>query len=193
MLRDERFYVPLIAAYSGMRLEEICQPRSEDTGVAEDVPCIFVRAGEGRRIKTANAHRAVPIHPVLVDAGLLEHRDRMAGDASGLLFSELGFTRDGQPSPLDPRERHGGAISTWFGHYCTRVGLSDLALVFHSFRHGFIGHESYFPGYAPGVLADTVRALSYGIEDEARAQLQNPRLSFAPRYPAARVRQSRGA
>ena len=218
MLRDARFYVPLIAAYSGMRLEEICQLRSEDIGVAEDVPCMFVRAGDGRRIKTANAHRAVPIHPVLVDAGLLEHRDRMAGDASGLLFPELGFTRDGQPSPLGPRERHGDAISTWFGHYCTRIGLSDPALVFHSFRHGFIqrlfntagveeakvkaivghanegeSHESYFRGYAPGVLADTVGALAYGIEDDLRAQLQNPRLSFARRYPAARVRRSRGA
>ena len=218
MLRDARFYVPLIAAYSGMRLEEICQLRCADIEVCEGMACMIVRPGEGRRIKTASARRAVPIHPVLLDAGLLGHRDRMSGDASGLLFPELGFTRDGEPSPLDPKERYGDAISTWFGHYCARVGLSDPALVFHSFRHGFIqrlfntagveeakvkavvghanegeSHESYFRGYAPGVLADTVGALSYGIEDTLRAQFEDPRLSLARHYPAPRVRRSRSA
>lgn len=105
MLRDARFYVPLIAAYSGMRLEEICQLRCADIEVCEGVECMIVRRGDGQRIKTGNARRAVPIHPVLLDAGLLDHRDRMSSDASGLLFPELGFTRDGQPSPLGPEER----------------------------------------------------------------------------------------
>ena len=53
--------------------------------------------------------------------------------------------------------------------------------------------KSYFRGYAPGVLADTVGALSYGIEDDWRAQLQNARPSFARSYPAPRVRRSRSA
>ena len=209
-LRDARFYAPLIAAYSGMRLEEICQLRRADIDHSDGVPCMFVHPGAGRVVKNASARRAVPIHPVLIEAGLLDHRARTAGSGEDLLFPELGFTRDGKPSPLAPEERYGDAISAWFGRHCAQIGLDDPALVFHSFRHGFIerlfnthgieeakvkavvghanageSHGSHFRGYAARVRAADNRAHrseapEHGTRAAPRPQAQRPRRRSNP-------------
>ena len=53
IIRDENFWLPLIAVFSGMRQEEICQLRLEDVRQAEGIWVFDLREGDGRQLKTA--------------------------------------------------------------------------------------------------------------------------------------------
>ncbi len=53
--RGARFYVPLVALYSGARLNEICQLATDNVQTMDGVQVIVIRAGGGRLAKTAAA------------------------------------------------------------------------------------------------------------------------------------------
>ena len=68
----------------------------------------------------------MPIHPVLIKAGIIAYRDAMAKEA--WLFPHLVPANNGQRS---------GNWSKWWGRYARQtIGLSALTC-FHSFRHSF--------------------------------------------------------
>jgi len=74
-----KFWIPLIAAYSGMRLEEIAQLTPEDiitdpeTGIEYFNLIDGTRAdGNRQEIKNDNSRRAVPIHSKLYEMGISE-------------------------------------------------------------------------------------------------------------------------
>ncbi|WP_394664577.1 DUF6538 domain-containing protein [uncultured Sphingomonas sp.] len=65
--RRARFWIPLIALTSGMRLNEICQLDTADVLLRDGVPCLHIREGVGgendfKRLKTAASERIIPIH-----------------------------------------------------------------------------------------------------------------------------------
>lgn len=72
--RRGRFWVPLIALFSGMRMNEIRQLHVADIHRLDGVDCFFVTEGpsdadNGKRLKTAASERFIPIHPQLVEIG----------------------------------------------------------------------------------------------------------------------------
>ena len=74
--RRGRFWVPLIALFAGLRLNEACQLDVADIQTVENVDCIHVSAGAAsadndKRLKTASSERFIPIHPTLGDLGFL--------------------------------------------------------------------------------------------------------------------------
>lgn len=128
-----RFWIPLIALTSGMRLNEICQLDTCDVLVLDNVPCLNVREGIGgdddaKRVKTAASERVVPVHRLLRDAGLLVYVDarRSAGDAK--LFPELSAGSTGYRSK---------AFSQWFARFLEGRDANAPLTCFHSFRHCF--------------------------------------------------------
>ena len=76
--KDELFFVTHIAAYSGMRLNEIIQLNTDDIITKDGVVCfslnmeIDVNTDRSKTLKTKNSIRNVPIHPKLKDIGLFE-------------------------------------------------------------------------------------------------------------------------
>lgn len=61
--RRARYWVPLIALYSGMRLNEICQLTLDDIAFVDGVDVILIRGDEDKetkRVKNAAGHRFVP-------------------------------------------------------------------------------------------------------------------------------------
>ena len=72
IIRDEKFWLPLIAVFSGMRQEEICQLRAHDLREEEGVWVFDVNARGGNQVKNSNAVRLVPIHEQLIALGLVE-------------------------------------------------------------------------------------------------------------------------
>jgi integrase len=116
-------WIPLIAMYSGMRLNEIAQLALADFADVDGIPVIAVNdSGDGKRIKTANSRRMVPVHPALVDMGLLAYVDELRRNGEQRLFPELSKGRDG----------YGAIPSKWFARFRKRIGLQrDL----HALRH----------------------------------------------------------
>lgn len=64
--RRARFWVPLIALFSGMRMNEICQLDVADIRRVDDVDCFLVTSrssggGDDKKVKTSTSERFVPI------------------------------------------------------------------------------------------------------------------------------------
>ncbi|CAO4181164.1 tyrosine-type recombinase/integrase [Methylorubrum extorquens] len=127
ILRDEKFWLPLIAVFSGMRQEEICQLGLDDVRQVEGVWFFDLNTRDGRMLKNATAVRRVPIHDQLVRLGLLGQVTQLRGRGETRLFPQL------KPGGADRRLGH--AFTKWFTRYRRQVGLNRAKLVFHSFRH----------------------------------------------------------
>ncbi|KQO73445.1 site-specific integrase [Methylobacterium sp. Leaf89] len=127
IVRDEKFWLPLIAVFSGMRQEEICQLHVEDIRQDEDVWFIDINDRPPRKVKNATAVRRVPIHSELIRLGLLAHIDKQRRVRQPRVFP--GLERGGAD------ERLGHAFTKWFTRYRRDVGVYRVGLDFHSFRH----------------------------------------------------------
>lgn len=185
IIKDHRYWIPLICLFAGLRLAEACQLKARDFETVNDMPFLFVRRGRGQKIKNASSRRAVPIHKQLVNAGLLDYVQSRAGDGDGWLFPVPRATKRRKRSveriPADE-------FSKWFGRYraADSVGIADDEHDFHSLRHTFItrlkqgvlrdivqaivGHkgvktatDDYFHGYEPAVLDAALQSLDYGV------------------------------
>lgn len=133
MPRRGRFWIPLIALYTGMRLNEICQLTLDDFVIEDDVDIILIRGdddGETKRIKTAAGQRFIPIHSELRHVGLLRYvtTRREKSLATDVLFPELPLGSTGYRS--DP-------FSKYFARFLDHVKIKDKKKVFHSFRHSY--------------------------------------------------------
>lgn len=129
--RRARFWVPLIALFTGLRLNEICMLREDDMAEVEGIPVLLLRADDpGKSLKTKAAERLVPIHPELQKIGLLSHAEgiREAYGAASRLFPDLTQSATGYTS---------NNVSKWFARFLDSVGVTDRQKTFHSFRHTF--------------------------------------------------------
>lgn len=131
VIRDGKFWIPLIALYSGMRLSEIVQLLVTDIKTESSVEYFDIKRGEGekKQIKTASSIRRVPIHKTLVELGLSDYVTAARGARpTERLFEEIKPGANGDFS-------HN--FSKWFGRYLRDVGVKTPKTAFHSFRHNF--------------------------------------------------------
>ena len=129
--KDAKWWLPLIALYSGMCLEEIAQLGPSHIRAVEDIWCFDVNAEEDRKLKTAYRPRLIPIHPVLIRLGILEYVAERSTAASNRLWLDLQLGADGF---------YGSSFSKWFGRFKRKIGIKNPKLTFHSFRHTFINY-----------------------------------------------------
>ena len=124
-----RYWIPLLGRYTGARLEELCQLRTEDFVEQQGILCIRIDdSSEGQNLKNASSRRMLPVHPSLLELGLLRHVETARATGAHRLFPEL--------EPV--RGKLGHAVSKWFGRYKTKRGITDPKKTFHSFRHTLI-------------------------------------------------------
>ncbi|WP_162604989.1 site-specific integrase [Geomonas terrae] len=171
-------WIPLIALYSGMRKEEICQLQRADIRQEEGVWVFDINCKGEKTTKTEAGLRLVPIHSVLIQIGFLEFcRVRAKGRDTGNLW---GF--------IQWRESWGKKWGGQFNHWFATNIQTEKGKVFHSFRHTvvdelkqlgepkelvseLIGHVvndmtfgRYGKGYSVHVLRKAIERLSYDID-----------------------------
>ncbi len=127
VIKDEKFWLPLIAVFSGMRQEEICQLRTSDIRQESGIWVFDVNSESDRKVKTGESIRLVPVHSTLIKAGFLVYVEAQRAAKQDLVFSQL--TRGGAD------QRLGHNFSKWFTRYRREVGLYRPDMNFHSFRH----------------------------------------------------------
>lgn len=128
---SHRFWVPLIAAFTGMRANEICQLDISDikTSSPSGVPYIeVVGDNETKRVKNTRSERRIPIHSELIKVGFLDFVGQQAAlGKDGKLFKEL------------RRSRHGYYVedfSKWANRtFFKAAGVKAPKKNVHSFRH----------------------------------------------------------
>lgn len=124
-----RYWLPLLGRATGARLEELCQLRVDDFIEQQGIQCIRIDdSREGQNLKNSSSRRLLPLHPALIDMGLLEHVGSVTTTGADRLFPELEAVRG----------KLGHEPSKWFGRYKTKQGITDPRKTFHSFRHTLI-------------------------------------------------------
>lgn len=126
IIRDEKFWVPLITLFSGMRLEEICQLQTDDIHKEGRIAYFDLNDRPPRQLKNKNAVRTVPIHSELIRLGFLRYVDTF-GKRPHALFPQL------KPGGAD--NKFGHTFSKWFTRYRQQIGVYRKNLDFHSLRH----------------------------------------------------------
>jgi hypothetical protein len=88
------FWLPLMALFTGARMEELAQLHTSDVGaegtvsflLITDVPDSDEAAGRAKRLKNAASRRRIPIHAELIRIGFLEFVDAAREAKSVRLF-----------------------------------------------------------------------------------------------------------
>jgi integrase len=83
MYKPDFYWIPLIAMFSGARLEEIGSLKTEGFQVVDGVDCFFVEEG-----KNASARRFVPVHSMLIKLGLLDYVNLVKNKQQTHIFYE---------------------------------------------------------------------------------------------------------
>ncbi len=120
-----RRWIPLLCAYSGARLGEMCHLRAEDVVTIRGIATMSI-SPEAGPLKNRSSVRTIPLHPAVVDAGFL---DFVMSIRSGPLFPELPLDRFGK------RSLNGAKV---IGRWVRDLGLTDPKLpTSHGWRHRF--------------------------------------------------------
>jgi len=179
LVRDHRYWLPILGLFTGARLGELCQLHLDDVKEVEGVWCIDITPEDGRRLKTKAARRTVPVHPELVRLGFIAHVESLRGGSQKRLFPEVVEGAGGYVSEN---------ASKWFARFLRKTlgkeTTEAAGLAFHSFRHtmkdalrvagvhervqdALLGHESghvsggYGDGYKPPRLLEEIAKVGY--------------------------------
>lgn len=124
--QPHRWWGPLIALFTGARVTEIAQLWTDDLECIDGIWGLhFVpRTDRGQHIKNATSRRFVPLHPALLEAGLVVYRDEVVATfGSSRLFPGLS------------KNKPGDTLGDWWNRtYRKTVHVEG---VFHGFRHTF--------------------------------------------------------
>ena len=138
-LKDAHFWVPVIAALSGARREEIAALAPQDVREIDDIWCFDIRANALRGVKNNNATRIVPVHSQLIELGLLNRvRDRQGGPD---LFPEL--------RPNQEKSSYGDQLDYVFRNVVKDQLEDRERKSFHSFRHYVVDVLTNLPDLRP--------------------------------------------
>lgn len=184
IIRDGKYWIPVLGYHTGCRLGELVQLAIGDVREQDGIAYLDINekelVGKDRKsVKSEAGLRRVPLHPDLIELGFLDFvAKRAKQDKPNVrLFKEIPFGVDRQAST---------EYSKIFARLMTKVGLTDSRLVFHSWRHGvedalrdaeiqpytidaIVGHANntqggkYGKGVALAVLAEAVAKMKLPV------------------------------
>jgi integrase len=122
------FWLPLLALHTGARLRELAQLRMGDVHQVEGIWGVDINYHAGP-LKNTQSQRFVPLASAVIALGFLDYVNDVRSAGFERVFPDGSWTAKNGP---------GDKVSKWFNRgYTGSAGLTDPALVFHSFRHTF--------------------------------------------------------
>ncbi len=177
LIRDHRYWVPLIMLFSGARPAEIAQLNVADVRQQHGHPIMHITTeGDGdKSVKTAGSMRVLPLHPELVRLGFLDYHAAIKAAGETRLF------------PLAKRNSRGQMLADFsreFGRYLTRIGIKNgRGVSLYSFRHGVAdalrraGHLDaefgFILGHTAGTMTGRYGQLPQGMLEQRVALIQS--------------------
>ncbi len=176
MPKPDHYWIPVVALYSGARLNEIAGLPIQNVRIIDGV-----HAMEITDTKTSKVGRTVPIHQTLLDLGFWDYVEYVRGIGAERLF----------PHTVDGNNGYGKNAARQFALWLDKLGIQDRFKVFHSTRSTLItglhrakanpahamqitGHEGvqvqniHFQVYTHRMglaeLRDTLNTVSYAVD-----------------------------
>jgi integrase len=128
IIKDAKYWLPILALYHGNRLEEFAQLRRSDVREEDGIWYFDINDEGDRQVKNAQSVRPVPIHPKVQAIGFLDYVRDIAPGPDDCIFPDL------KPGGADGKLGHG--FTKWWSEYRKKIGLYEKGLDYHSFRHG---------------------------------------------------------
>ena len=174
----QHFWVPLIALFSGLRQNEICQMWVADVKTVDGIPIFDVNKDDGKQTKTLSSIRQVPVHPRLLEIGFMDYARKRQAIGEQRLF----------PVKLLKNDR--ADFGFWVRNYVRKHVTKDPQKNFHGFRHTFLnagkqagvpepilaqmaGHTNesitsnrYGKPYSTAILRDAIEKIDFKIDVE---------------------------
>ena len=139
--KPERYWVTLLSAYSGARLNEVCQLNVSDIQKTDGIWLMNLSSdSEDKSIKTEAGNRSVPIHPKLLELEFLNYVTQIKTSNQQKLFPNLKKMKS---------TGYGTMISRWFAKYLIKLGIKKKGKNFHSFRHTVVNRLTTKQVYEP--------------------------------------------
>ncbi|MFZ2587132.1 MAG: site-specific integrase [Alphaproteobacteria bacterium] len=130
---DSLYWLPIMSLFTGARMNELCQLHLNDVKEVNGVWVIVIHEdAEDQRVKTTAGKRMIPIHPKLIELGLLDYKAKIAAREDTRLFPDIA---------LGSRETYAGVFTRTYAHYIDDgIELErDKRQTFHSYRHCLTG------------------------------------------------------
>jgi len=148
-------WLPLLAMFTGARLEELAALKVENIKTEEGVLYLHIRG----RIKNQSSLRKVPVHSQLLELGFAKYIQTIK---NGPLFPLLDWEK----------ETVSESWSKWWTRYRREHGITDERKKFHSFRHTV--KRKFRDAKVPKELRDAlmghaakdVAESNYGLDEE---------------------------
>lgn len=122
IIKDEYYWAPLIALFTGMRADEIADLQVHDILADHPLPHISVKG-----TKSKSAVRRIPLHPALVEMGFPDYVRSIQGSGVSDVFPNW--------KPPKGKTKSAGASQRNFNERIIKRGAFDLPKpTFHSFR-----------------------------------------------------------
>lgn len=177
ILKDEKYWLPLLGAFHGNRLEEFAQLCRGDLRQSEDIWYLDINDDDEKQVKNEQSKRRIPLHPEIQSLGFLQYVFEIAPNPTDRVFPQL--------QPGGPDQKLGYYFSKWFSQYRRAVGVYRRGLDYHSFRgavasklsaagvglelrNELLGHEGgsvderhYQKGFPLRLLADAIAKVSW--------------------------------
>lgn len=149
VIKDSRYWVPLILAYTGARRAEVSGLLGDDIETIDAIPCFHIRSNRYRGIKGENEaegaekNRIIPIHPHLIGLGLLDHANSQSNSPNELLFPDI--LPKARYKGRDTKQATSGKIGDslddfWRKSLRLTLDGNPLKLCMHSLRH-YVNHQ----------------------------------------------------
>lgn len=127
-VRPNRYWIPLVALYTGARLEEVAQLHVEDVKEVNGTWCLDINEAGDKKVKSDASKRLIPLNDEILDLGFIDFVGSQKSSRHDRLFPELNRGRDG----------YGQSFQKWFGREKSKAGFPKSTKSFHSLRHTFI-------------------------------------------------------
>lgn len=179
IVKDGMYWVPMIAALTGARREEIAALKAADIIEINGIVAFRIHENDNRGVKTFASERIVPLHPQLIEQGLCDHASQLlASDPAADLFPDL-KRKDG----------FGKSIQYKFSLItAAQLDGNPEQKVFHSFRHYVATMLGQLDGVREQTRKDILGHVGASITEErytatTTLQVKLDAISKLPRLP----------
>ena len=139
LIRDERFWVPMLLFLTGARASEVAGLERSEVTIADDHIRLVFRHTRLRRLKNDESERVIPLHPWAAKMGFDDYVRSLPSTSAALFPKLVAGSVDGTTGKLDDARLNGSSAFRQFNRtVLNHVGLKDdPAVSLHSFRHVF--------------------------------------------------------